>query len=425
MIRVLDLLCYGLVLLFGIAVSVCFSGSLENRKDIILTGRFFFLELFLQIISLQLFGLEHTKELYPFIAHLPLVIFLTVFLKRTWLVSLYSVSAAYLCCQIPKWIGDVSMIIFETQLAYYLSYIPAISFWFFLLWKYVAAPVRHIITLSKKSCLLFGAIPLLYYMFDYISTIYTDWLYSGSRMAVQFTPSFVSMFYFVFVLVYYAEIQKAMDVRLERDLIAAQLKQAKLEFDTLIKMEEQTRRYRHDMRHHLTLLQGLAANGDMENIINYLQTAQCDLEALTPSRYCKNETVNLLLSYFKAIAKQNGVVLSVEAALPDNLGLSDTELCSLISNSLENAITAAKTISTFEKRTVSINMKVHKEKILLLVKNPYEGDIVMLKGLPQSSQKGHGYGTRSISAIAEFHGGHALFSANKGTFSLKVVIPLK
>lgn len=425
MVPFLGLFCYGLVLLFGIAVSVCFSGVERSKKNIAITGAFYLFALLIQIVCWQMSGLEQTKALYPLIVHLPLVIFLIVFLKRSCLVSLSSVFAAYLCCQIPKWFASTGETIFQTQLAYHLSYIPAMALCYFCLRKYVAAPVSRVMAQSKKSCLLFGTVPLLYYIFDYVSTIYTDWLYSGSKVAVQFIPSVVSMFYFVFVLIYYAETQKEKAAQWERNWIASQLKEAKAEFDTLSRMQEQTRQYRHDMRHHFTLLQSLAVNGEVEKIIGYLQTAESDLEAFTPVRYCENETVNLLLSSFDTIAEQADVVLSVEAGVPEVLPISGTELCSLLSNSLENAIAAASAVPIAEKRIVSVRITVYKEKLLLSVENPYVGEVSLLEGLPQASQEGHGYGTRSISAIAELHGGQALFSASDAIFSLKVMIPLK
>lgn len=286
MIQLLDLLCYGLVLLFGIAVSVSFSGVGPSRKNMVGTGGVFLLTLSLQIIALRLAGMERTKELYPLIVHLPLVLFLVFYNKRPWLVSLSSVFSAYLCCQIPKWFGLTAEILFRTPLAYCLSYIPAILLCLSFLCRQMAAPVNRIITQSKKSCLLFGAVPFLYYGFDYVSTIYTDWLYSGSKAAVQFIPSMFSI-------------------------------------------------------------------------------------------------------------------------------------------SLENAITAASAVPRSEVRIVSIQITVYKEKLLLSVENPYVGNVVLREGLPRTDRKEHGYGTRSISAIAELHGGQALFSANSGIFSLKVMIHLK
>ena len=106
--------------------------------------------------------------------------------------------------------------------------------------------------------------------------------------------------------------------------MAAQLKQARIEFDTLRRMQDQTRQDRHDMRHHFALLQSLAVKGDVAKISHYLQTVQSDMEAFTPMRYCENETVNLLLSSFETTAKQHDVVFSVEASLPEVLSISDT-----------------------------------------------------------------------------------------------------
>lgn len=196
MIQLLDLICYGLVLLFGIAVSVCFLGIEYSKKNMVSIGCFFLLTLYLQICSWLFLGIEQTKQLYPLIVHLMLVLFLRIILKRSWLASLSSVFAAYLCCQIPKWFGSIGEMIFQTQFGYYLSYIPAMALCYFFLRKYVAVPVSRIIAQSKKSCLMFGTIPFLYYVFDYVSTIYTDWLYSGSTVAVHFIPSVVSMVLF-------------------------------------------------------------------------------------------------------------------------------------------------------------------------------------------------------------------------------------
>lgn len=423
--QALELLAYASILIFGVAVSAIFSGFERSPKNILIICCFSAATLFCQGISWQFLGLELTKALYPFIVHLPLVIILKFAFKKTWLVSLSSVFSAYLCCQSPKWLSSIIDIMFKSKDILLLIYIPIIAICFLVLYKYIATPVSRVMAQSWKSCFLFGAVPFLYYIFDYVSTIYTNWLYSGSVVAVQFIPSMVSIFYFVFVLIYYSEVQKNQAVQRERDLIAAELKEAKTEFDALSRIQEQTRRYRHDMRHHFTLLQGLAADGDINKITDYLKIAKSDLDALTPTKYCENDTINLLLSSFHTAAEQAGVVLSVEAGVPKTLSISDTELCSLLSNSLENAVTAASAVVVQDKRIVDVRITIHKEKLLLSVVNPYVGEIVMKQGVPQSSVEGHGYGTRSISAIAELHGGQAIFTAENGMFFLHVMVPLK
>lgn len=425
MILKLSLLGFGLIFLYGIGVAVCFAGVAPSRRNVVATACFFLFALLLQIVCWRLFGLERTRELYPLIVHLPLITFLTAVLKRPLTVSLSSVFAAYLCCQIPRWIGAVGALFLQTQISYYLVYIPAIALCYFGLRRYVATPVRQVMIQSQKSCLLFGAVPFLYYLFDYATTVYTDWLYSGSVVAAQFVPSVVSMAYFVFVIIYYGEMQREEAVLRERDMMAAQLRQAKVEFDALRQMQEQTRRYRHDMRHHFALLQGLAAEGEVEKIASYLQTAKADLDVFTPTRYCENEIVNLLLSFFEGAAQRAGVAFSAVSNAPASLPIRDTELCSLLSNSLENAVAAASAVPEKEGRTVAAQVRVHRGKLLLSVTNPYVGRVTLREGMPQTERWEHGHGTRSISAIAELHGGQALFSAQEGVFSLKVMIPLQ
>lgn len=147
-------------------------------------------------------------------------------------------------------------------------------------------------------------------------------------------PSTISVFYFVFVILYSAETQKQTTLQRERDMLDTQFRLAQTEFASLRKMQQNAAAYRHDMRHHFTLLQGLASKARVEEIKEYLRTAQSDMDAITPIRFCENETVNLILSAFSAKAKQTEILLKMDAKLPNLLPFSDTELCSLFYDEL-------------------------------------------------------------------------------------------
>ncbi len=424
MSHILGLICYGLILLYGIVMSLCFCDVAWNRKSAITAGCFFFFALLLQSTCWWLLGIETTKRLYPFIIHLPLTIFLAKGCKCSWLVSLSSVFSGYLCCQIPRWMGTVGAYIVPIAGSYYFWYIVtmALSFWWLV--RFVTVPVNHLITQSWKACLLFGAVPFFYYLFDYATTVYTDWLYSGMKAAVQFMPSVVSMFYFVFVVIYYGEAQKQEAAQRECNLAAAQLKQAETEISAFRQMQANTLAYRHDMRHHFTLLQQMTAEGSIEKIQDYLRTAQSDLDNITPIRYCANETVNLILSAFTARAKQANVTLDIEANLPEKLPINDTELCSLLSNGLENAIKAAAETAPATRSRITFQATVHRAHLLILIRNPYNGEIVTKDGLPQSTQGDHGYGTKSMAMIVEKHNGVLSFDTADRVFTLKVMLPI-
>ena len=44
-----------------------------------------------------------------------------------------------------------------------------------------------------------------------------------------------------------------------------------------------------------------------------------EIDAITPKRYCANETVNLVLSSFEAKSAEMNVTLCIEANLPETL----------------------------------------------------------------------------------------------------------
>ena len=79
--------------------------------------------------------------------------------------------------------------------------------------------------------------------------------------------------------------------------------------------QTQTAVYQHDMRHHLTMLEGLITAGKPEQASQYIRKVQSDIETITPRRYCENELVNLLCSSFAEKAQHAGARLDVDCLL--------------------------------------------------------------------------------------------------------------
>ena len=407
---------YLIALLFGSALAVRFAGMTGTRKNNLAFGGFVLALFVLQLFCLKTWGMAVTLKIYPLISHLPVAVFIALYLKRTWLISFTSMFVSFLCCQPPRWIGAVAGEIYASVAVDHALYILSAFLTYFLLDRYALGSVRHLMERSVKSCLLFGAMPALYYLFDYTATVYTSFLYSGTRAAMHFMPSAAATFYFVFVLLYYAETQKQAGIQRERDMLDMQLTQAQKEFVALRHNQQNAAAYRHDMRHHLALLQGLASSERIEEIKEYLHTAQSDMDAITPTRFCENETVNLILSAFFAKAKQAEIQFEAEARLPEAFPFSDTELCSLLSNALENAIIASEKMD--DRRESSIRLRVYSKnnKLCIDIRNRYQQEPVFHKGIPVTEKHGHGYGVKSMASIVEKHGGVFRFMAEDGWF---------
>lgn len=419
------LISYSLLLIFGVVLSVDFAGVEKTKRNKRVTTILTCTLLVTQVVSRYTIGFENTTKVYPLISHLPIALTIMFYFKRGWLTAMVSVCSAYLCCQTPRWFGMLAVAIWDTRLSGLivdaLCILPAL----FLLERYVVPPAARLISQNKKMLLLFGVIPVLFYAFDYFATVYTTVLYDGIKIAVEFMPSTVSLFYFAFIILYDNERQQRSKAETEAILMRYQAEEAKHQITMLYTSQEQAASYRHDLRHHLSLLGSFADSGDMERIKSYITMAHGELDAITPKNFCINQTVNLILSAFDNKAKEKGISLSVNAQLPKKLSIPDTELCAVLSNGLENALRATLQIEDSTRRVIRVTCSLHRYNLLIMMENPYVGEICMENDIPTNQQEGHGFGCRSMVAIAEKRNGHCIFKTKQNTFILQVVIPLE
>lgn len=421
--QLLSIVNYGLVLLFGVFLSVLFAGRSNSRREhrsILLFAAFI---LCVQTACSFFFGVSITTKLYPFITHLPLILFLVFVLKKSVSISVVSVLTAYFCCQLPRWAGVLSQQLFHSHIANQLAYSIAAIVFFFLIGRFFAKPAYQAMTYSRQSLFLFGFLPMIYYIFDYAVTVYTRILYTGIAMISEFLPTVMVFFYVWFIVAYHGEVQQKTQIQLEKNMLAMQIETAKLQLNILRSSQEQAVIYRHDMRHHFAIIDSFAQQGELAQIQSYLANVQEELTAITPMHFCDNETVNLLLSSFMSKAKKQDTILNIKADLPKELNIPDTEICSVLSNGLENALNAVGQVTDSTMRKVFVDCCINRAMLLIEIENAYTGDIQMKDEIPTATEIGHGYGCKSIRSIAQKRNGFCTFHAADGIFTLRVVLP--
>lgn len=415
---------YGLVFFFGASLSVAIAGGCKTRQEWVLLGSLCPVFLALQTISWLVLGLDITKQLYPLLIHLPLLLLLIFGLKKPVGIALVSICAAYLCCQLPR-CGDITVTALTgSELAGEIVYTVIIAPIFLFLLRYFVPSARDTMLQSPRSLFLFGGLPVIYYIFDYTTAIYSDLLYSGSEAVAELLPTAVGLLYMIYTTAYRQQLQRQTQTELLNSLMSGQLKQAAAEIISLRQAEAQVATYQHDMRHHLTAISAFLAADKPLQAEEYIRQVQADIETITPRHFCENELVNLLCSSFCAKAERIGVRLTLEVTLPGSLTVSDTELCALLSNGLENALNAVKVLKE-NRRWVEFYCGVRAGKLLIEIKNPFEGTVSMCDGLPISAQEGHGYGCRSIQAIVRGNRGLCEFQAENGIFTLRILLPMR
>ena len=421
---VLDALSYGSVLVYGLVLAAAIAGSFETARQRRIVLWLCPVFLLVQLLGWLLLGEDGVTQIYPLIVHLPLVLILVFALKRPWGVSIVSTCMAYLCCQPPHWGRVAAEMLTHNAFAAIIIYILLLGAFFYLLQRYFVAAAYSTMTYSRSALLLFGSLPCTYYIFDYATTVYSDVLYSGAVAINEFLPTVLIVFYILFLPAFHVQTQSRSHAEMERSLLEVELEQSQQEMDTIREAETQAAVYQHDMRHHLNMIGGLLTSGQTQQAQDYIRRVQSDVEAITPRRFCENETVNLLCASFAQKAQRAHVELCVDARVPSALSISDTELCSLLSNALENALRVTAELEPASRRIVRLYCGIRLNKLLIEVRNPCDAPPEMRNGIPVSNRVGHGYGCRSIQAIAQRRGGLCQFRTEGGTFLLQVMLPV-
>ena len=134
------------------------------------------------------FGASPTaaKYLYPLITHLPLYVVLVLLSgQKVW--PLVAVLTAYLCCQVRRWAALAVALLFPQHplvqpVAELLFTLPLLL----LFIRFLAPSMRQLSRYPASVQCQFGIVPLVSYLFDYITHVYTSLLSEANPAAVEF-----------------------------------------------------------------------------------------------------------------------------------------------------------------------------------------------------------------------------------------------
>jgi len=418
----LELLNYETVLLFGIFVSISFAGVKITRKNIGGVLLFCSATTFVQLILFLLLGKEITAKLYPLFVHLPLILFLVYYSKVPPLMAASAVFAAYLCCQTRRWLGSLILLAFDDMNFWYSIQILVTLPLYYLLTHYITVPVQSLMKQSKRAQFLFGIVPFFYYCFDYGTTVYSDILYKGSQVAVEFMPSLMSIAYFIFVLLIASDLQQRSKAKIDQQLLEIQINQAAKELENLRQSQTQAAIYRHDFRHHLRYLDNHLKSGELQQASDYIRQLDHTLEASAIKRFCENETINLILSSYASFADLAGVRFETKVSL-DRAALeqrSTVDCCVILGNLLENALEASKQVKL--DPFIYVEAKQQNGKLFCQVKNNYTEEVQFEGNYPVTNKAGHGLGIKSIVMTVEKLNGFVEFKLEKDHFVAQLMI---
>lgn len=157
-------------------------------------------------------------------------------------------------------------------------------------------------------------------------------------------------------------------VRFSESLVSLE-KQQYIAFAELMR---EHRTERHDFRHHLSVIRTLAERGETEQLCIYLQSYAATAPQEAEPAVCENPIANVVLGHYLSLARTQCIAVDCDLQLEHDVGVSDTDLCVLLGNLLENAIEACQNVPEAQ-RFIRVRSGRMGDGLYLTLDNSYDG----------------------------------------------------
>ncbi|WP_297999452.1 sensor histidine kinase [uncultured Phascolarctobacterium sp.] len=410
-----------LTLIYGVILSAAFVGMERTKANYMKLGYFTVISAILQFLTFEYLGNARALQLYPLLIHVPLIIFLSYMYKVSYYSSTLAVSMGYLCCQLTKWLGMVGVLFIPEQWFYYAVRIAVTLPLLALLVYYVSPSFAMLVRLPWRELVTLGLMPCVYYIYDYITTVYTKLLYSGNPVIAEFLGFFLCIVYIIFLYIFAHEYLAKKELEIQNKLIEIKVNSTLHELTQTRQMQQQLSIMRHDMRHFMSTARTLIQQGKYAEALQYLGEEQSELESTILQRYCTHEYINAIIIKYSDKCRLKKISFQTEVKLAEILPCSELSFSAILDNALENAWHAVCELPE-EQAQISLSLKQNGGKLLLAVKNTYLQKPEFANDRPVSTRSGHGIGTRSIIYNCEKIGGQYQFSLEDKFFVLRIIV---
>lgn len=234
-------------------------------------------------------------------------------------------------------------------------------------------------------------------------------------------------FFVVSQLIYYLYyvLVRAHRTAMEMETMQAKLEQD-LEFykrsDTLI---QEYRSLRHELKNHFSVMETLLREKRYDQLYRYFEDYTGNMAVQLEEFRCANPLVSSIISHQMNTAKAAGVRLDVIAAVPETLGIADDDLCSLLSNMLDNSVEGCLRAGQTQAKAT---LHTDKNCLFITVTNPAPEDVLAANPnllSTKSNPTAHGFGIPIIRRIVEKYDGIVTFHAKDGWFTADAMLYLE
>ncbi|MBR4914587.1 MAG: GHKL domain-containing protein [Clostridiales bacterium] len=209
----------------------------------------------------------------------------------------------------------------------------------------------------------------------------------------------------------------------EKEIMLGQTEHLNQMYRSLSDEREKQKARSHDYMNHLNVMLMLAREGKVDEQIHYIEEQLGKEIQSVDIIDTGNTLINAVLNIKYLEAKEKGIIIPFIADNLKDIKISDSDLVTIITNILDNAIEAVQKCD--EKRIV---FKIIKDSDTLIIDstNTYKGHLPAGGdfGTTKSDKKNHGFGLANIKNTVEANNGNCFIDTEGGIFHISITLPL-
>lgn len=265
-----------------------------------------------------------------------------------------------------------------------------------------------------------------------ITGLIIDCYYINGNIYLNLSLSLLLLFsVYLMILSLISSIQAA-DIYRDFALSTARLAQAKAQiamqteyYNMLSAQINEVRSVRHDVRHFVGALKRLSDEGQYEELNRFLNEYAAKVDPAPLPVFCENIVANSILGYYFLRLKEHGIPLHCACQIPKRLSVSDSDLCVVLGNAMENAMEACGKVEKPGARFVSAEARTVNGQLLVKITNAYNGVLNQTddRYLTTKSAPCHGIGLQNIKKVVDAYKGFVKTEHSETVFTLMAAFP--
>lgn len=209
-------------------------------------------------------------------------------------------------------------------------------------------------------------------------------------------------------------------------MINMQLDLQKSAYESLSRRIAETKAARHDLRHHLSVIEAYLQSDNYDELRKYLDEYKSLLPDNTELFLCENSAANVIVLHYIEIAREEGISVTTGLHLPQKIGIADMDLCIVLGNCIENALEACRRMQGGRKY-IHVKSKMHGDMLGITIDNSFDGKVEKKNGrlLSRKRSREEGLGLSSVRAVAARYNGTVVCTYNENEFQVSIMLNMK